>query len=255
MMLMVRAAKASYTLHDNDVVTDQSGPNTSYVLRVRDMATPDKPREKLLSVGPGHLSVAELVAIVWGVGTRKEDVLAMAKRACSEYGEKALSHESNPTKLADTLAIPLGKAMQIVASFELGRRYHAQAGGKPVFIRNASDAYQYLHNMAHGQKEQLRGLYLNSRYQLIHDEVVSIGTVTSSVIHPREVFEPAITHGAVAIILAHNHPSGSASPTPADTAITAQLQHAGALLGIDLLDHLILTSKTWATIKKETPNE
>jgi DNA repair protein RadC len=98
------------------------------------------------------------------------------------------------------------------------------------------------------QKEQMRALYLNSRYQLIHEEVVSVGSLTANIVHPREVFQPAIEHGAVAIIIAHNHPSGSLEPTEADVDVTTQLIHCGLLLGIDLLDHLIITSDTYNSI-------
>src|SRR6185312_2152732 len=95
---------------------------------------------------------------------------------------------------------------------------------------------------------QLRGLYLNSRYQVVHEEVISIGTLTSNVVHPREVFQPAIERGAVAIILAHNHPSGRLEPTSADLDITKQLVEAGKVLGIELLDHLIITATKHVSI-------
>lgn len=102
--------------------------------------------------------------------------------------------------------------------------------------------------MGDSQKEQLRGLYLNARHQVIHDEVISIGSLTSSIIHPREVFQPAIERGAVAVIIAHNHPSGRLEPTMADIAVTEQLIAAGEILGIDLLDHLVITGSQYASV-------
>ena len=98
------------------------------------------------------------------------------------------------------------------------------------------------------KKEQLRGLYLNSRYQVIHEEVISVGSLTSNIVHPREVFQPAIEHGAVAVIIAHNHPSGSLEPTMADHEVTDRLLTAGKLLGIDVLDHLIITDENYVSI-------
>ena len=98
------------------------------------------------------------------------------------------------------------------------------------------------------KKEHLRALYLNSRYQIIHDEVISVGSLTASIIHPRELFQPAIEHGAVAIVIAHNHPSGDSKPTEDDRTITKQLQDAGSILGIELLDHLIITSNSYESI-------
>ena len=97
-------------------------------------------------------------------------------------------------------------------------------------------------------KEQLRGLYFNSRYQLIHEETISVGSLTANIVHPREVFQPALERGAVAVIVAHNHPSGDTQPTIADREVTHQLQAAGAILGIELLDHLIITRDTYKSL-------
>ncbi len=237
----------SYRLRDRDLVfTDDSRPD--YVLRVRDMPDADRPRERLLDTGPGSLSVAELVAILWGVGTTREDVLAMARRTLKEYGEKAVSNESDPRRLADTANIPITKACQIVAGFELGRRFYATQAGRPAQVRNAKQAHRYFKDMGSSQKEQLRGLYLNSRYQVIHDEVISVGSLTANIVHPREVFRPAIERGAVAVILAHNHPSGRLEATMADLEVTDQLIQAGKVLGIELLDHLIITSNRYSSL-------
>ncbi len=236
----------AYSLRDSDLIfTEKPG---QYVLRVKDLPDDERPRERLLQLGPANLSVAELVAILWGVGSRKEDVLAMARRTLKEYGEKTISHEVSAARLAEAADIPLGKACQIIAAFELGRRFYTAPAGRPAQVRTAKQAYQYLKSMGDKQKEQLRGLYLNSRYQVIHDEVISIGSLTSNIVHPREVFQPAIERGAVALIIAHNHPSGRLEPTNADIAITEQLINAGDVLGIELLDHLIITSNKYVSI-------
>lgn len=244
---MLTATQPAYTLEDRDLILDEPS-DTQYILRVKDLPSAEKPREKLLAFGPEHLSVAELVAILWGVGTKKEELLAMAQRTVHEYGEKALINESNPERLAEAADIPLTKACQIVAGFELGRRFHANHAGRPVFVRTAKQAQQYLKDMGHSHKEQLRGLYLNSRYQVVYDEVISVGSLTSNIVHPREVFKPAIAHSAVAVIIAHNHPSGSLEPTAADIQVTKQLVKAGQALGIDLLDHLILAGSRSVSI-------
>ncbi len=236
---MKTQAPTRYTLDDHDLIMHD--PETPYVLRFRDIPDEDKPREKLLKAGVKNLSVAELMAVVLGVGTSKEDVLAMSRRITKEYGEKALTTELNPEVLANALDIPLTKACQIVASFEMGRRYFAKQPGT-VFIRQSKQAYDYLKDMGNLRKEQLRGLYLNSRYQVIHEEVISMGSLTANIVHPREVFQPAIEHGAIAIILAHNHPSGRINPTHADLEITDLLVKAGQLMGIVIVDHLIITA-------------
>jgi DNA repair protein RadC len=238
----------AYTLASNDLLIDE--PTSSYVLKVKDLPEQEKPREKMLSVGPKNLTVAELLAILLGVGTRKEEVFAMAQRILKEYGERAITRESNPKVLAEVLNIPLTKACQIVASFELGRRYFDTRSGLPVVVRTAAQAYEHLKSMGDLPKEQLRGLYLNSRYQVIHEEIISVGSLTANIVHPREVFQPAIEYGAVAIIIAHNHPSGVLEPTEADLAVTEQLKEAGLILGIDLLDHLIVAHNAFISIKE-----
>jgi DNA repair protein RadC len=237
-------SNATYTLNDNDITTHSS---SRYVLRVKDMSDDEKPREKLLQLGATNLSLAELVAIIWGVGHKGEDVLAMAHRTLKEYGEKAIANETNPTNLAAVAGIPLTKACQVIAALELGKRFNAPLG-RPVRVHNARQAYAYLKDMGASRKEQLRGVYLNSRYQVIYDEVISVGSLTSNIIHPREVFQPAIERGAVALIIAHNHPSGSLEPSAADISVTEQLISAGRVLGIDLIDHLIITASGYVSL-------
>jgi DNA repair protein RadC len=117
-----------------------------------------------------------------------------------------------------------------------------------VTIKSGDDAYKYLSDMADSDKECFRGLYLNSRYQLIHDEIISVGTLTASLVHPREVFRSAINHGAAALIVAHNHPSGDNAPTDADNAITTQLRLGAEIVGIDLLDHIIVVHNSYRSI-------
>lgn len=235
-----------YRLNDTDTIMGEAPDR--YVMRVKDLANDDKPREKLLAAGPKGLTVPELVAILLGVGTKKEEVMAMATRILKEYGERAIVNEASPQRLADTLQIPVAKACQIVASFELGRRFFEQRAGKAVFISTGQQAYDYLKDMGQMKKEQLRGLYLNSRYQVVHEEVISVGSMTSNIVHPREVFQPAIEYGAAAVIIAHNHPSGRLEATYADNEATERLLVASKILGIDLLDHLVIAGNNYKSI-------
>ena len=246
---MKTAYDPTYTLDAHDVIVGERVG--AYVLRVRDLPSEQKPREKLIFQGPDSLSLAELVATILGVGTKKEDVLAMAHRIVKEYGEKAIAAEADAQQMADVLGIPLVKACQIVAAFELGRRFFASQAGKAIYIRDARQAYEYLKPIGYSPKEQLRGLYLNSRYEIIHDEIISVGSLTANIVHPREVFRPALDNGAVAVIIAHNHPSGSLEPTAEDVTVTKQLAAAGKLLGIDLLDHLIIAGDQYARISED----
>lgn len=234
-----------YLFKENDFLV---GSNKKYILRVKDLVSEDRPREKLLRYGPESLKGAELLSIVLGVGTKKEEVLSMSTRIFKEYGEKGIASQKNPKALSEELNIPLIKACQIVACFEIGRRSFKSKSSSRVTIRSAKQAFDYLKDMRTLKKEQLRGLYLNSRYNLIHDEVISIGTLTSNIVHPREVFKPAIEHSAAAIIIAHNHPSGSIKPSDEDIHITNQLIKASKIIGIDLLDHIIISNNKFASI-------
>lgn len=247
-MNMAQSALISktYDIDDADLVLD--GENKKYILRVRDLPEDEKPREKLLRHGPSFLSLGELLAVVLSVGTRKEGILQMSSRLLKEYGEKTIIEEKNPRKIADALGIPLVKSCQLVACFELGRRFFRTPSGRPEFVRTSKQAYSYLKNMGDLSKEHLRGIYLNSHYRVVHDETISIGTLTSSVVHPREVFKPALEHAASAVILAHNHPSGILSPSPEDIAITRQIVEAGKILGISVLDHIVIAKNRFQSI-------
>ena len=165
-----------------------------------------------------------------------------------DYGEGGVLSQKNPVNLSKDLDIPIGKSLQIVACLELGRRFFQKDNSSFPSIRSAREVYEYVRDMHHLSKENLRGIYLNAHYKVIHDEIISIGTVDANIIHPREVFKPAIEHSAVALILVHNHPSGVITPSEADLAVTHKLVEVGKILGIDLVDHIIVTRDTFASI-------
>lgn len=219
-----------------------------YFLTIRDLPADEKPREKLFRYGPKYLSIQELLSIILNTGTKKEGVLEMSERILKEYGEKSIMCENDPQKLAGGLGIPIVKASQIVACAELGRRFFKKNDSAAPVIRTPEDVFEYAKTMGKLQKEHLRGIYLNSHYKVIHDEIISIGTVDGSIIHPREVFRPAIEYSAAAIILVHNHPSGVLEPSSADITITNQVAEAGRILGIELIDHIIITESSFLSI-------
>lgn len=220
-----------------------------YPLTIHDLPSIERPREKLVQSGPESLSIKELLAVVLLTGTVKEDVLEMADRIIREYGERTILSERSPEKLMKEINIPLVKACQIIACGELGRRFYDRSESGFTVIRNAKDVYEYLQDMRNLPKEHLRGLYLNSHNRILRDEVISIGTVNSNMIHAREVFRPAIECNSAAIVLAHNHPSQEVTPSKEDEDITAELVKAGKILGISILDHVIITKDSFASIK------
>lgn len=226
----------------------QNNKPKQYILKLKDLPDDSKPREKLLASGAFALSLQELIAVVLNTGTKKEDVLSMSQRIIREYGNNILAEQIHAEDIAKELDIPLNKACQIVAVGEIGRRlFQKQSTGLSV-IRTAKDAYDFLKDMHNLPKEQLRGLYLDTHNRVIYQEVISIGTINSNIVHPREVFRPALEYGAAAVVLAHNHPSGIATPSLSDIEITKQLVQAGKIIGINLLDHIVITKDTYTSV-------
>ncbi len=232
---------------DTDLFLDNS--NKDYVLKVRDLPLHSKPREKLIQNGPESLSLSELLSVILNTGNQNEDVLAMSNRIIREYGEKSIFSENNANILSKELGISIIKSCQIIACAEMGKRFFNKNNSGLTVIRNAKDVYEYLQDMHNLPKEHLRGLYLNSHNRIIHDEVISIGTINTNIIHPREVFRPALEYNAVAIVIAHNHPSNIVTPSSQDIEITQQIVQAGKILGINVLDHVIITKSTYMSIK------
>jgi len=239
-----------YAIKNSDLLFDvRPDQGRTYIIRrLRDLPPEEKPREKFLALGASALSVSELLEVLIGIGTTKEDVKAMSERILRDYGEKSLAGITNPAILSKDLDIPIGKALQLAASAELGRRFFHKNERGIATIRTPQEAFEYLKDMRDLTKEHLRGLYLDNQHKLIHDEVISIGTIDSNIVHPREVFKPALEYSAVAVILAHNHPSGSLEPSDADVEITKQLVQSGKIMGIQLLDHVIVTKDAFASI-------
>lgn len=248
----------SYKIKSEPLVLDNPGPEAipsacygvgkKYTLTIRDLPDEERPREKLLSAGPSSLTPKELLAIVLEKGTRKEGVLEMTKRIVREYGERSVFLRTDVKELAVDLNIPLNKAMQIVAVGELGRRFFEHDRNGAAIIRSAKDAFEYASDMRTLKKECLRGIYLSAHYQVVHDEIISIGTVDANIVHPREIFRPAIACSAAGVVLIHNHPSGILEPSAEDRRVTKQIKEAGALIGIELIDHLIICKEGFKSI-------
>lgn len=241
--------KSIYFIPDTSLILD--GSPQEYPILLRDLPSEEKPREKLQSQGPEALTIKELLAVVLHTGTVKEDVMEMSGRIIRDYGEQSILDVRDPKKLSEDMDIPIGKAFQIVAVGELGRRYYDKRNTGLVTIRNAKDVYEYLHSMRSLTKEHLRGLYLNTHNRIIRDEVISIGTINSNIIHPREVFKLGLDSNAVAVVLAHNHPSGEVTPSEQDIEVTKQLIQAGKILGIRVLDHVIITADSYSSVSAD----
>jgi DNA repair protein RadC len=238
----------AYSIKSLDSLMALDSAERQYIYKLRDLPEAEKPREKLLAHGPSNLSLTELVALILNTGTVKEDVLTMSSRIIREYGERSFASLDDPQKLSDDLDIPITKACQIVASSELGRRFYKKPGGRNVSIRNAKDVSNHVRDMHDLPKEYLRGIYINNHHRVIHEEVLSMGTLDANLIHPREVFKPAFEYGASAVILVHNHPSGVVTPSASDIEITKQIIAAGKIMGIGLIDHVVVGKGKYASV-------
>lgn len=224
-----------------------------YGLKVKELPTEDRPREKLKKYGPDVLSNHELLAIILGRGTKKEGVLEISKRIITEYGEQPIISQTNVEKVIERFNLGEVHACQLIACLELGRRFFGESK-EDVFIKTPKDAYEYLIDMRKMKKELFRGLYLDINNKLIYDELISVGTLTANLVHPREVFYPAISKRAVAIILAHNHPSGNPEPSEDDIEMTKQMIDVSRIMEIELLDHIIIGKRSYVSLKQRGLN-
>lgn len=208
----------------------------------------NRPRERMEKTGACALKDEELLAIMLGTGTVGKDVTALAKEILRAYPGKNLCAVSLK-ELKSRKGIGLAKASLLLAAFELSKRLLYPE--EDCSIQTARDVLPHVQEIRSRKKENFVVLYLNARNQMIVKEYVSIGTLNSSLVHPREVFAPAIQHSAASVILCHNHPSGDCQPSPEDLQLTRQLISAGELLGIEVLDHLILSQSGYLSMKEQ----
>jgi len=208
-----------------------------------------RPREKLIQQGVSSLEDQELLAIILGHGTAKENVFDASKRLLSGFDQDEIAMAADPETFCRKFHVSFVQGCKLLATFELGRRFFRRKGSNAT-MRNAQEAYVRLKNMSELKKEHLRGIYLNSRYTVIHDEVIAIGGLALMAVEPREIFRPAIEYGACAIILGHNHPSGNCTPSKEDLEMTKKVMNLGMLLQIAVLDHLIIGSDNFTSIVK-----
>lgn len=215
-------------------------------MRIKDISKENRPRERLEKNGVHVLSDAELLAIIFKTGNKEENAIVMSDRLITKYGLGKLN-ELSLKELQEIKGIGPAKSMQIKALFEFNKRYSlAKRDGEP--IKSARDVFEYAsQRLITNQQEHFMILLLDSKNRIVKDEVISIGTLNASIIHPREVFKSAIRESANSIILVHNHPSGDPEPSAEDEQITEKLFEAGELLNIKVLDHVIVgKDKFWS---------
>lgn len=214
--------------------------------KIKDLPSIERPREKLQKYGAGKLSNSELLAILLRTGTKEKNAVEIATQLLQKFGSAKIVDASIP-ELAAGAGLGRVKAGEIVACFELGRRLLQQR--KHDLYMSAEDVWQALQDIRDHKKEHFIIFFLDTRNQEIWRETISVGTLNANLVHPREVFEPAIIHAAAHVIVSHNHPSGNPEPSEEDKKVTRRLVEAGKILGIALLDHIIVAQSGYYSFK------
>ena len=206
----------------------------------------DRPREKLLAKGTSALKSYELLAILLGSGTQGKDVIKLSKEIIKILEDDFETLSLN--QLLDIHGLGQAKAMQILSAIELSRRYLIKQNIK---ITSADDVYRELQEYSRKKQEYFLCITLDGASHIIQKRIISIGTLNQSLVHPREVFADAIADRAAGIIIAHNHPSGQLLPSIEDKRVTKRLKEVGAIMGIELLDHVILSGEGYFSFRDE----
>jgi len=217
-------------------------------LRLKEIALDQRPRERLKRHNADSLSDAELLAIILQNGSFGENVIDLSHRLISTFSLEKLNSLSL-SELMKIKGIGLAKAAKLVAAFELSKRVNSGKICEKV-VNNASDiANYYMEKLRDKKKEYFIAVFLDSKNKIIKDEIISIGTLNSSLVHPREVFKEAIKNSANSIILVHNHPSGDCEASDKDYEINKKLKETGRLVDIKVLDHIIIGKDNFLSLK------
>ena len=208
--------------------------------KIKDLPKHLRPREKLMEKGVENLKDKELLAILMRTGRAGKSALDLASEILKKFPSKKLLSLSFDD-LVKNKGISSGKACTLLAAFELSRRATDNFDNSLPIIDSPQKAVDQLTDIRNKSKEYFVALYLNARNQMVHKETISVGTLTASLVHPREVFKPAIKYSAVSIIIAHNHPSGESTPSEDDLDITKRIVEAGRILGIEVMNHVIIS--------------
>ena len=205
-----------------------------------------------MAKGAENLKDAELLAILLRTGRAGKNVIEIASQILAKHSKKRLL-QMTYQDLVKIDGIDSAKATTLLAAFELAKRALEVNDTNLPTISNTKDAVAQLTDIRDLKKEHFVVLYLNARNQLLHKETISIGTLNANLVHPREVFEPALEYSAAQIVAAHNHPSGDPKPSEDDVEITKRLTEAGKMMGVEMMDHIIVSKNGSFSFREEKP--
>jgi DNA repair protein RadC len=218
--------------------------------KIREMPKVERPREKLIEKGPENLKDEELLAILLRTGTREKSALDLAKQILRKFPKKKfqkLKYED----LIKIKGIDEAKATTILAAIELTKRILKIGEETLPKIESVKDVVAQFSYLREKQREHLTALYLNARNEVVFKKHLFVGTLDSNICHPREIFKYAIENNAASVILVHNHPSGDPTPSKADLEITKRIKEVGKIMGIDVLDHVIISKNKIFSFKEK----
>jgi len=225
---------------------------TGGYFKIKEMPAEERPRERLLEHGAGALSSSELLAIILRVGRRDRNARELAGEIIHRFGSLRGLAKASIEELCAVGGVGEAKAVQIKAAFELGARLAAYRGPERPEVRSSHDVVSLVADeLRLCDEERFKILLLDTKNRLIRDETVSVGTLSASLVHPREVFRSAIRASSAAIIVCHNHPSGDPRPSAEDRDATRRIKEAGDLVGIRLLDHIIVGDGDFYSFKDD----
>lgn len=221
-------------------------------IKIKDFPTDERPRERLLKYGEDKLSNNELIALLIGSGNKHDSAIDLANRVLMNFEGLKLLRDATIEELMAIKGIGEAKGITLLAALELGKRIHTYRSNDRVSIKSPADGAKYvMDEMKHLQQEHLVTLFLNTKNQVIHQQTIFIGSLNSSIVHPREIYKEAIKRSAAAIICVHNHPSGDPTPSKEDIQVTRRLVETGKIVGIELLDHLIIGHNSYVSLKEK----
>ena len=219
-------------------------------MTIQDMTLEERPREKMILNGAGSLTDAELLAILIRTGTKQFNAIQLGKAIIEKADNIRYLQNITIEELESINGIGKTKAVQIKAALELGNRIASYKPAK-YKIKNPWDIYKYyMESLRYQYKEIFKVVLLNTKNEIITDVDISMGTLNSSLVHPREVFREAIIRSSNKIILLHNHPSGNAEPSKEDKSVTTRLKECGELIGIEVIDHIIIGDGIYFSFKE-----
>lgn len=218
--------------------------------RIFEMNKDERPREKMLNIGVENLTSSELLAIMIRTGNKKNNAIELSRNILSQVDGIRGLVDVSIEELCSIDGVGLSKASIIKAAIELGRRISDYRPNKLKISTPSDVAGYYMENMRYLKKEVFKVVLLNTKNEIIKDIDVSVGSLNTSIVHPREVFLEAIKRSANSIILIHNHPSGNCTPSKEDINITKRLFETGEIIGIEVLDHIIIGDGDYQSLKK-----